>query len=65
MGELAVFYRKGVLAAERHGGDGAGKGFGRVHGILLRREREQGVVLVGRLVAINSYHEQFLGLQCP
>ena len=43
VGALAVFYREGVLAAERHGRDGAGKGIGRVHGILLRREREQGV----------------------
>ena len=43
MGELAVFYREGVLAAERHGGDEAGMRRGRVDGILLRREREQGV----------------------
>ena len=32
-----------MLAAERHRGDVVGKGIGRVHGILLRREREQGV----------------------
>ena len=51
VGDLTVFYREGVLAAERRGRDGAGRGIGRVHGILLRREREQGVDLVGRLVA--------------
>ena len=43
MGELVVFYREGVLSAEGHGGDGTGRRIGRVHGILLRREREQGV----------------------
>ena len=43
VGELAIFYRERVLAKEGHGGDGADKGIGRVHGILLRREGEQGV----------------------
>ena len=65
MGELAVFYRKGVLAAERHGGDGAGRRTGRVHGILLRREGNKESTIVGKLVAINFYHEQFLGLSVP
>ena len=40
VGELADFYRERVLAAEIHGKDGAGEGIGRVHGILLHRERE-------------------------
>ena len=62
MGELAVFYREGVLAAGGHGGDGAGKGIARVHGILLRREGSKESTIVGTLVAINFYHEQFLGL---
>ena len=40
VGELAVFYRKGVLAAEKHREYEAGEGIGRVRGILLGRERD-------------------------
>ena len=42
MGELKVFRRKGVWVAERDGGGGIGGGAGRTHGVLSRRESEQG-----------------------
>ena len=46
-------WRGGVLATGGHGGDGASGGVGRVPGVLLRRKREQGVTIVGKLVVIK------------
>ena len=39
--KLEVDRRERVLIAERNGGDGACGRVGRVHGVLLRGEREQ------------------------
>ena len=41
VGELEVVRRERVLVVERDGGDGACGRVGRVHGVLLRGEREQ------------------------
>ena len=62
MGGLEIVCREGVLSAEIHGGDGASGRVGRVHGVLLRRKRREESTIVGKLVAINFYHEQFVGL---
>ena len=49
------FFVKRVPAAERHGGDGAGRIIGRVHAVLLRREKAQGV---GHITQVGG--DQFL-----
>ena len=56
----AIFCREGGLAAEIHGGDGAGREIGRSYG---KANKES--TIVGKLVAINFYHEQFWGLSVP
>ena len=52
MGELQVVRRERVLVAEKDGGDGAGGVVGRIYGVLLLEEREQGTTIAGKLVAI-------------
>ena len=65
VGELMVFYREGVLAAEIHQEDGAGRGIGRVHGILLRRDGEQRGDHSKQVGGDQFYREQFLWLAVP
>lgn len=43
VGEPAIGFREGVLATDKHGGEGARGRVGRVHGVVLRRKRQQGV----------------------
>ena len=65
MGEVERVEREKLLA----GGDGIrARGSGRtggVHGILLRSPREPGVDGSGQLVAVNFFHEQWMGKTLP
>ena len=58
-------WRERLLARGDRVRDGDCRGFGGVHGVLLRGTGNRETTVAGKLVAVNLFHEQWVGRSPP